>query len=579
MAINPPPTDSSSTAVIIQALPTEVVHHIAAGEVIDSFGAVVRELVDNALDAQATHIDIGLWPERGQVKVADNGTGMAKADLLVAAVPHSTSKIRTQQDLWQIDSLGFRGEALHSLAQAAQLQICSRPPGNTAGWQVTYTPQGKAEGEMPVAMAPGTIVTVTDLFGSWPARRQRLPTQARQLKDVQWVVYHSALAHPTVTWTVHLGDRPWLRLTPGDTAMSLIPQMLKTVAVADLRQGDDSGDNAVQATPDSSANHHLYGVIGLPDRCHRPRPDWIKVAVNGRLVSIADLEQGIIQAFRHTLPRHRYPLCFVHLTVNPSHIDWNRSPDKSTLYLHQMDHWVTQVQRLVNTLLAGQTDALPEHSHQQRVTQLIKAAEQPGAYSGSVATSIDLSDPLPQGKMMALRAIAQVHDRYILAEQPDGLCLIEQHIAHERVLYERLQDRWHIVPLTPPVVLDHLSDQQVNQLQGLGLAIEPFGPQGWAVRSAPAPLVQHPALAEALLELSQGGDLQAAQVAIACRTALRNGTPLTLEAMQHLLDDWQRTRQPRTCPHGRPICLTLKESSLARYFRRHWVVGKSHGIE
>jgi DNA mismatch repair protein MutL len=190
-----------------------------------------------------------------------------------------------------------------------------------------------------------------------------------------------------------------------------------------------------------------------------------------------------------------------------------------------------------------------------------------------------LSDRLPyRDRLGRLRAIAQVHDRYILAEQPDGLCLIEQHIAHERVLYERLQDRWHLVPLTTPVVLEGLSGSQLEQCQRLGLQPEEFGPHRWAIRQVPEPLGDRDDLPDALLELSLGGNLDTAQVAIACRTAIRNGTRLDLASLQTLLDDWQQTRHPRTCPHGRPICLTLSETSLARFFRRSWVVGKSHGI-
>jgi DNA mismatch repair protein MutL len=155
---------------------------------------------------------------------------------------------------------------------------------------------------------------------------------------------------------------------------------------------------------------------------------------------------------------------------------------------------------------------------------------------------------------------------------------VEQHIAHERVLYEQLCDRWQIVSVEAPIILYQLSPAQVSQLQRIGLDIEPFGEQLWAVRSIPAMLQQREDMADAILELSWGGDLQTAQVAVACRSAIRNGTPLSLPEMQQILDDWQRTRNPRTCPHGRPIYLSLEESALARFFRRHWVIGKSHGI-
>jgi DNA mismatch repair protein MutL len=168
---------------------------------------------------------------------------------------------------------------------------------------------------------------------------------------------------------------------------------------------------------------------------------------------------------------------------------------------------------------------------------------------------------------------------YIVAEHADGLWLVEQHIAHERVLYEQIRDRWEVVPLAAPIILQNLSAAQVEQLGRIGLDRGEFGENLWAVRSVPKLLSGHPEIAAALLELSQGGDLAAAQVAIACRSAIRNGTPMSQPEMQRLLDQWQRTQNPRTCPHGRPIYLALEESSLSKFFRRSWVVGKSHGLK
>ncbi|MBF2029950.1 MAG: DNA mismatch repair protein MutL, partial [Oscillatoriales cyanobacterium C42_A2020_001] len=161
---------------------------------------------------------------------------------------------------------------------------------------------------------------------------------------------------------------------------------------------------------------------------------------------------------------------------------------------------------------------------------------------------------------------------------PTGVWLIEQHIAHERVLYEQLSDRWQMVVLEPPIILSELTSAQLEQLQRIGIEVEPFGEQTWIARTAPTLLAKRQDCADALMELSLGGDVQMAQAAIACRSAIRNGTPLTLQEMQQVLDQWQQTRNPRTCPHGRPICLSLEESSLSRFFRRHWMIGKSHGI-
>jgi DNA mismatch repair protein MutL len=589
----------------IQPLPTEVVHLIAAGEVIDCLAAVVRELVENSLDAGASRIVISLWPQQWRVRLADNGCGMNLANLQQAANAHSTSKIRSCEDLWKITSLGFRGEALHSLAQLADLEILSRPPGKSEGWRVVYCPQGEAVQVETVAIAPGSVVTVSNLFGTWLERRQGLPSPAQQMKAVQTTIYQIALCHPHVTWQVWQNDREWFILSPGATTQQLLPQILRQVRLSDLQQLKiavpmlTSGDISKLESDESKnsvANLHsgelldtsgncIQLLLGLPDRCHRHRPDWVRVAVNGRMVKSPELEQTILSATSRTLPRDRYPICFLHLRVSPNQINWNRHPAKAEIYLHNLSYWQEQVTQAIEQALRLSEANLPETVHSSRLGILLKAAEEKGVYG--VSRSIQPAPSEQQeieavtntpNSLIQLRAIAQVHNMYILAEHPAGLWLVEQHIAHERVLYEQLCDHWQLIPLESPAILNQLSLAQRSQLERIGLEVEPFGEQLWAVRKAPAILINRDDCAEALLELSWGGDLQTAQVATACRSAIRNGTPLNLEEMQTLLDQWQRTRNPRTCPHGRPIYLSLEESALSRFFRRHWVVGKSHGI-
>lgn len=581
----------------IKPLSVEVVHRIAAGEVIDSLAAAVRELIDNAIDAGASRIAIAIWPEDWRVRIADNGSGMGLADLQRAATPHTTSKIHTCEDLSRITSLGFRGEALHSLTQLATLEIYSRPATAEAGWHAIYGPRGEVVQMETTAIAPGTIVEVQDLFQNWPERRQALPHPTQQLRAIQTAIHQSALCHPTLAWQVQQRDRPWFRISPSQSAQAILPQLLSTVRPGDLQSlsmaiplGDRLPSQNLEIEPD-----HLEVVAGLPDRCHRHRPDWVQVAVNGRCVKVGGEEttidplvQSILSAFRQTLPRHRHPICFVHLRLAPEHIDWHRHPAKADIYLHRLPFWQEQITQAIHQALQLQDSGVPGPLSttglwpSQRLQQLLKVSEAQGVYQFGSAPSLpdqDLTTLVNPGSSLdSLRAVAQIHQTYILAEHPAGLWLVEQHIAHERVLYEQLCQQWQLVELNPPIILNHLTPPQVEQLQQLEITVDPFGPDLWAIRLAPALLINREDCSEALTELSQTPNLQAALVATACRSAIRNGTGLNLEQMQTLLDQWQRTRHPRTCPHGRPIYLALEESHLARYFRRHWVIGKSHGI-
>jgi DNA mismatch repair protein MutL len=567
----------------IETLPSEVIDLIAAGEVIDSLLAVVRELVENALDAQATRVSVALYPDLWQIQVADNGVGMSLDDLKVCAEPHSTSKIRSSKDLWYITSLGFRGEALHSISQVADLTICSRLKGrlDTVGWKVDYQ-QGKAVTESAVAIASGTIVTVSNIFGQLPVRRRGLPEPAVQLKAVQKIIQHIALCHPEITWQVKQDDKMWFHLSAGNNARQILPQFLRKVTSSDLHYFKLNDRALTTNYPTNILSERLYQqpstlelILGLPDRLHRYKADWIKVAVNGRVVHCLELEQVIITGMARTLPRDRYPVAFLHLHLDPALIDWNRHPAKAEIYLHSLEYWQERVSDAIEQALKLNHDKIPDIVGNTRIKQVLKAAEASQNYN--LGDSFEKLSPDKIGSFQ-LKAIAQVNQTYIVAEHSAGLWLIEQHIAHERILYEQLQDRWQIVPLATPIVLDNLKNSQIKQLEQIGLDIEPFGEDLWTIRNAPEAISTREDCQDALLELSWGGDLQTAQVAIACRTAIRNGTKLDLETMQNILDCWQNTRNPRTCPHGRPIYLSLEETTLSRFFRRHWVIGKSHGI-
>ncbi|MEO1185275.1 MAG: DNA mismatch repair endonuclease MutL, partial [Cyanobacteria bacterium J06636_27] len=536
--------------------------------------------------------------QQWRVRVADNGCGMSLEDLQRAATAHSTSKIRCRRDLWKINSLGFRGEALHSLTTLADLEIISRaethPEVKTgcSGWRIVYGDKGEPLIIEAAAVAPGTVAVISNLFGNCRGRRQGLPSIAQQMKAVQTVIQQTALCHPHVTWQVWQNGREWFAIYPTGNMRDTLSQFLRRVHPSDLQ------DLKVEL---NNLESSLSLVIGLPDRCHRDRPDWVRIAVNGRMVKCSELEQTILSSFHKTLPRDRYPVCFLHLSISPNQINWNRNPAKTEIYLNQLDYLREQIAQSIDKAFSINCSSIKESLQVTRVSQLIKAAEAKGGYnfndrdiekksfetnktSQNNQTNQNQFEPqtVNQNSSLSttfpLKAVAQINKTYIVAEHPGGMWLIEQHIAHERVLYEQICQHWQLVKCEPPIILYQLSPEQVEQLQRIDLEIEPFGEQLWAIRQVPALLQQREDCAEAILELSKGGDLKTAQVAVACRSAIRNGTVLSLPQMQQILDQWQRTSHPRTCPHGRPIYLSLEESSLARYFRRNWVIGKSHGI-
>ncbi len=550
----------------IRPLSLDVIHRMAAGEVIDSAAAVVRELVENAIDAKATRIVIYLWLDQWKIHVIDNGQGITDENLKTIALPHTTSKISQQADLSNITTLGFRGEAIHSIAQFSQLEILSCIDDDcldceSSGWLAKYTSDGEVETLEEAAIAPGTIIRVNQLFQNWETRRTG--TLKQQLKQIQACIYNIAIVHPEITIQVLQGDREWLTLGETKNLVQRLLQVLPNGALSDF--------SAIQT-------EEIELVLGLPDRISRRSPDWIRIAVNGRVVQIPELVQTVMTALRKTLLRDRYPIVVVHLHVPPHQVDWNRDPDKSSLYLQELESWQTLIIHSIEQALTLTNDLLSS----QRTTQFLRAAEQRAGYGIDRAVISSEPSEAPKSTQMlpgALKAIAQVRNTYILAEHPAGMYLIEQHIAHERVLYEQIVDRWRLVPIEPAIILTALSHQQVEQLETIGLTVDEFGDQLWAVRTIPEMLLARDDRAAALLELSLLGDLNAAQVAIACRTAIRNGIPLTPSEQRHLIQQWQQTLNPHTCPHGRPIYLVLQETALAQFFRRQWVIGKSHGLE
>ena len=549
----------------IHTLPIEVVHLIAAGEVIDSLAAVIRELAENAIDAQATRIVISIWTDSLSVQVSDNGCGMAIADLSQAATPHTTSKINNAEDLQQINSLGFRGEALYSLAQLADLNICSRPVLEPVGYQANYDEHGNLQtSPKVVAIASGTVVTVRNLFSRYPNRLQSLPSNSQQVRKVQLQIQQMAIANPQINGQVNLDNREWMTIWAGENASEILPQIISSIQPYDLVYKEF----ALTPSPSPAGEGSNISItLGLPDRLSRRRPDWVKIILNGRVINFPELEQTILSSLERTLPRNRFPVCSVNLNLPCDRIDWNRHPAKAEAYIQDLGEIQTQLKECITETLKVPTSSSPIN-YGSAANDLLKTAERKTSYL-IPAKRENFNQPTS-----SLKAIAQVLDTYILAEHAGGLWLVEQHVAHERVLFEQIETQWQIVAIEQPILLKQLSDDEIERLQALGLEIEAFGNNLWAVRSLPEILIGHEDCAVILQEMSQQDDPTMARATAACRSAIRNGTKLEMSTIRDLLWQWQQTRNPHTCPHGRPICLAIDESDLARFFRRNWIISK-----
>lgn len=564
----------------IRPLPQTTVNLMVAGEAIDSLAAAVRELVENSLDAGAKRVAVEVSPERWMVKVIDDGCGISPSELNSAALPYCTSKLQAgEQSLHRVKTLGFRGKALHSLAQVSQLEIrsfascrqvngrggkcegdrhlssvsqlkespedCNQEVQSDHGWLATFNRDGTPRIVHPTAAAKGTTVTASDLFANWPERRTALGDRKGEVRRIHTVLQEVALAHPSITWSLQIDGKTTLELWPGNSAADLLPQMVHRLERSQLTF--------------FSANNFSI-TLGLPDRYHRPRPDWLKVAVNGRFVRLPQMVQAIQSAFHRTIPRDRHPLCIVHLQVPPEVVDWNRHPAKTDLYLQDLEGYCDRLRQAIQSALADYEPSTYEKSRQfllNRQPASTGLKESPGDYSQGLGTA---------------RVLGQLQNTYVLVETSQGLWLVEQHVAHERVQYEQLQKAWELVMLPEPLLVKDLGVRERERLEELGIQAEEFGDRLWAIRQLPKLLMDASDTAIALQDLASCANVDLAKATLACRTAIQNGTPLQQPEMEQLIQRWKATQNPHTCPHGRPIYLALNESDLARFFRRNWMV-------
>ena len=590
----------------IQTLPSHLVNQIAAGEVVERPASVVKELVENSLDAGARQVDIEIQAG-GQklIRIRDNGGGISRDELGLALSRHATSKISSLEDLEAVVSLGFRGEALPSIASVSRFTIRSRAVNGDAAWEVTAD-AGVTSEPRPVAHPVGTSVEVHDLFYNTPARRRFLRTERTEFGHIEKWLKRLALSRPDVGFTLQHNQRTVLTLPAAKTPEAELERVGRML-------GESFAEQAVsiEAERDGIA---LRGFIALPT-FNRSQPDLQYWFVNGRSVNDKTLAHAARHAYRDVLFHGRYPAYVLAITMDPGAVDANAHPAKHEVRFRDGRRVHGVVAQVLETALAetrpGARDSAPAPA---RVDSLAAFAAPGPSYTrqapmpmsggsssrAAVATALETferwrSEPTPGVADEAQEipplgyAVAQIGGIYVLAENADGLVVVDMHAAHERVTYERLKrqfDDRSLVrqPLLVPVSVsvseseaDRVADEQ-ELFRRVGLVVDRSGPSTVVIRECPALLKDadpERLLRDVLADLAEAGQSERVEDAcheclatMACHGSVRANRRLTLAEMNALLREMENTERADQCNHGRPTWTSISLKDLDRLFLR-----------
>jgi DNA mismatch repair protein MutL len=572
----------------IHILPPEVASQIAAGEVVERPASVVKELIENSLDAGASFISI-ISEGGGQklLEVADDGAGISSDELPLSLERHATSKLFSAEDLLRIQTLGFRGEALASIGSISSLTITSRPRDSAAGERIKVE-GGHIVERTTTGSPPGTVVRVENLFYNVPARLKFLKTTANERRMIDSLVIRYALAYPNIRF--HLRQEGKLSL--------------KTSGSGDRRQvlGALYGEDTARRMLEVTADYDTMVVNGFvsPLSLTRSHRRDILIFINNRPVQDSNLATAVIRAYQNLIMVGRYPIGIIFIEMPPETVDVNVHPTKAEVRFQDPGEVFGIVRSSVLRALHAYTP-LPEIEpgaiwkfktdvnldgtliddqnktwQKEEFQQEVESSQKPYAQN-QLSTEI----------FSILRLIGQVAATYLIAEGPDGLYLIDQHAAHERVLYEKLMSKLNSeIPsqsLLKPVVVDlplpqvSILEEQASVLEKIGFKVEPFGSGSFIVRAIPT-LLGNIEPAEVLKvvvedfeedETPLEAEIEARIIARVCkRAAVKAGQTLSIQEQRNLLVDLQACKSPRTCPHGRPTMIHLSVDLLERQFGR-----------
>ena len=579
----------------IQQLPSHLINQIAAGEVVERPASVVKELVENSLDAgaQSVQIDIVAGGQK-LIRIRDDGKGIAKSELALALSRHATSKISSLDDLEAVASLGFRGEALPSIASVARLTLSSRAAEADSAWQVEAD-GGLVSEPRPTAQPQGTTVEVHDLFYNTPARRRFLRTERTEFGHIEKWVRRLALSRPEIAFALTHNRRTVLNLVAA-TSDELRQQRVASIC------GEAFAEQCVYLERETDGIA-LSGWIGLPT-FNRSQPDLQYWFVNGRSISDKTLAHAARHAYRDVLFHGRYPAYVLNLTMDPAGVDANAHPAKHEVRFRDGRRVHGVVAQALETALKdtrpGGHNVAPIPMTRESVfdqgsmslppstPSTYQVRETLAGYRAMAAVSPSVEAPPAEIPPLGF-ALAQLAGVYILAENKDGLVLVDMHAAHERIVYEKLKRGYEDRDLVrqPLLVPEHIAvaeseanlvEQSSQLLEKLGLVVDRSGPASLTVREVPALLKNSDVeslLRDVLADLSESGRSSRIEdvgddylATMACHHSVRANRMLSLDEMNALLREMESTERADQCNHGRPTWTTITMSELDRLFLR-----------
>jgi len=592
----------------IHVLADQVVAQIAAGEVIERPSSVIKELVENALDAGATHIRISVdGGGRQMMRVSDDGYGIQTSEVELAFARHATSKLQTADDLSHIQTLGFRGEALASIASVSHVTVTTRHRDEAAGTQMRLE-GGRIETRRSVGAPAGTVITVENLFYNTPARFKFLKAENTEKRQIATVISRYAMAYPHVRFLLEQDERETFRSSGSGQLADVMVSALGLDTFRDMLE--ISGQ-------DEAAQISVYGYTSAP-HMHRADRSRIMLFVNGRWIQDSSLSYAVVQAYHTFLMTGRYPAAVLMISLPPQELDVNVHPTKAEVRFQNPNAIFSVVQRAVRRAIVdlSQTPSLHTPGRSSGDGQwVIPSNNAPRAMQMDMNLSLESPGQFPQQRPLQpyshdeedstaipygptgparprtlpmLRVIGQVGASYIVAEGPAGMYLVDQHAAHERILYEQFMAEYEkqgtiaqytlsTQTIELPAPEARLIEEHLEALQAVGFGLESFGTNAFLIRSVPAMLSDHSpveVIGGIINELEIGKEPGQATIEekivkrVCKQAAVKAGTVLSHDEMQGIIRQLERCDSPHTCPHGRPTMLHMSSDQLAREFGR-----------